>query len=623
MRFSLVFILFQLVAFVALAQQTQKPCQVENERANAFAHRFDKSDSLRLLGQELLDCAELHSDDESMLEALSIIGAAYFREANYPNALKYFSEANNLAESMNDSNALALTFINLGNVQIGLDSVPKAMRYMTQAATILESVQDSVNLSAVYNSMAHIMGKVGNSKRQLHYSQLAFDFVGRDLTKKRNLRLAVNYAINLSNNGDFEGSEALSLRVLNACREVGYTKALTQVLNHLANLKLKQNEPVEALAYAKECLQFEEKINHPITFNTAYTHLGMAYFELDSIDEAIVALEKAREIGEEESTLHAKRKPLRYLNQAYKRKGRMKEAYQTLLLYNQLNDSLMAEENIRIVEELKSKYETEKKEQQVRELTQQNQISELRLRQRSITIIVVLILALILAGGIYFVSRQRLLKEQQEALENRLLSLRVQLNPHFIFNALTAVQNYMLSGKDLKQAVRYLSNFAKVMRAFLEYNQAETITLDKELHAMGLYVGIQELRFSNGFMFDVHVDDAIISEETLVPPMILQPLIENAIEHGIRNVENGRIELHYSVEGESLIMRLCDNGIGRKRAAESPKTVEKTSLATKITNERIQLLNRKHKGRFQLEIRDANQDGTGTEVTVRMPLMLD
>jgi len=74
----------------------------------------------------------------------------------------------------------------------------------------------------------------------------------------------------------------------------------------------------------------------------------------------------------------------------------------------------------------------------------------------------------------FFISRQRLLKQQQEALENRLLSLRMQLNTHFIFNALTAVQNYMLGGKDLREAVRYLSNFAKVMRAFLEYNQEET-----------------------------------------------------------------------------------------------------------------------------------------------------
>ena len=110
-----------------------------------------------------------------------------------------------------------------------------------------------------------------------------------------------------------------------------------------------------------------------------------------------------------------------------------------------------------------------------------------------------IILALLITAGIFFVSRQRLMKQERKTLENRLLSLRVQLNPHFIFNALTAVQNYMLSGKDLREATKYLSNFAKVMRAFLEYNQEEEITLEKELHALEMYVGIQKLRFSNGF----------------------------------------------------------------------------------------------------------------------------
>ena len=234
-----------------------------------------------------------------------------------------------------------------------------------------------------------------------------------------------------------------------------------------------------------------------------------------------------------------------------------------------------------------------------------------------------IILALLITAGIFFVSRQRLMKQERKTLENRLLSLRVQLNPHFIFNALTAVQNYMLSGKDLREATKYLSNFAKVMRAFLEYNQEEEITLEKELHALELYVGIQKLRFSNGFEFKVELDDEIIPEEVLVPPMMMQPLIENAIEHGIRNLENGLICLSYTVTGDRLSMRLSDNGIGRRRAAvENPKAEDKTSLATKITEERVTLLNQKGSGKYNFEITDSESDGTGTIVTFTIPFKL-
>lgn len=615
------FTLWMLLGALPLSQaQTENPCKPLLDSASAYSHSFDASQQLRHFAILLQQCAADNQQDSTELEALSMIGASYFREGDYNNARLYFEKTRKMALNMGDSAALALTHINLGNTMIGMDSIPKAMQYMTNAARILESIPDSSNLSFVYNSMAHIMGKVKNVERQLHYSSRAYSYSGMDMSDRSTLRLAVNYAINLSNNGMLDSSEALSLKVLVASREIGYIKSLTQVLNHLANLSLKKNDSEYALNYAKECLTYETKLNHPITFNTAYTHLGMAYFYLDSISESIVALQRAQQFGEVENNLVARQKPLNYLHQAYARAKRWNEAYEALEQYKRISDTLSSEQNIRILNDIETKYQTEKKEQQLRDLAQQNQISELKVKQRNIWIIVLLVLGFLIAITIFFVSRQRLLKQQQETLENRLLSLRVQLNPHFIFNALTAVQNYMLGGKDLREAVRYLSNFAKVMRAFLEYNQEEQITLDKELNALELYVGIQKLRFSNGFEFEVEIDDALNPEEVQVPPMILQPLIENAIEHGIRNMDNGKITLKYELEGDCLIMKLTDNGIGRKRAAtESPKVVEKTSLATRITEERIALLNRKGQGSYSLVIQDANEDGTGTEVVFKIP----
>jgi len=109
----------------------------------------------------------------------------------------------------------------------------------------------------------------------------------------------------------------------------------------------------------------------------------------------------------------------------------------------------------------------------------------------------------------------------------------------------------------------------------------------------------------------------------LVPPMILQPLIENAIEHGIRNLDNGKISLKYELIGDSLVMKITDNGIGRKKAGEkSTATTDKTSLATKITNERISLLNKKGNGKYSFAITDASEDGTGTVVSFIIPYAL-
>jgi LytS/YehU family sensor histidine kinase len=223
------------------------------------------------------------------------------------------------------------------------------------------------------------------------------------------------------------------------------------------------------------------------------------------------------------------------------------------------------------------------------------------------------------------VSRQRIARQRQAAIENRLVSLRMQLNPHFIFNALSAIQNYILSGKDVREATRYLSNFAKVMRAFLEFNQTETISLEKEIEGLELYIGLQKVRFNQAFEHEVIVSDEIDPSDTLVPPMMLQPFVENAIEHGLRGMDQGRLTLSYSIEGQSLVMVVSDNGRGRNKAGseQQNKAFEKQSLATRITAERIALLNasKREKERYRFEISDLNADGTGTVARFCIPYM--
>lgn len=585
-----------------------------------YSYRYDATDSLKFFGLMVMECSEALGDHESYFEALSVVGVSYLRENDYENALSYFLRHRDETLKHGDSLDLARSLVNLGGVYSQMDSTKKAMETLMQCAKLLEHYQDSNMLVYVYTNIGILMGAVKNREEQLKFSKMAFAIGGGKVVDQRTLTLATNLSINYSNSELLDSALTLGKQALVKARELKNPKNLTQILSHLANVSSKLENYKDALRYANEVLEYEGLIKHDQTFSSTYTYKGIALGKLGRYKEALECLEKAASYAENEKALQRKTMVLLQLHQAYEKVGDYKSAYKTLLEYQNANDSLRSSENIQILNDLETKYQTEKKEQQVRELSQMNEIAELKLKQRNIWIIVLVVLAFLIAGSVYFVSRQRLLKHQQEALENRLLSLRVQLNPHFIFNALTAVQNYMLGGKDLREAVRYLSNFAKVMRAFLEYNQEEKITLDKELNALELYVGIQKLRFNNGFDFDVEMDEELDPEEVQVPPMILQPLIENAIEHGIRNLDNGKITLKYELEDGSLVMRLSDNGVGRKKAAETGvKSTEKTSLATRITEERIALLNRKAEGRYSLEIRDLEEDGTGTEVIFKIP----
>jgi tetratricopeptide (TPR) repeat protein len=438
------------------------------------------------------------------------------------------------------------------------------------------------------------------------------------------LKLASNHASNLQKLGKLDSALVWLARIAPEAEKQSDRRIQIQIRSLYSHIYLKKGEYEKCIASARSALEWESEMSRSFFYAESYTNLGVALLETGKPKEALEALNKAwgHCINQRASS---KVIVLRNLHRAQAKNGLFKEAYTTMTEYSALMDTLRKQDNLKVINELQTRYETEKKERDLRELDQQNRIQALRIRQRNILIIGIILASIALIGGGFMVSRQRIARQRQAAIENRLVSLRMQLNPHFIFNALSAIQNYILSGKDVREATRYLSNFAKVMRAFLEFNQTETISLEKEIEGLELYIGLQKVRFNQAFEHEVIVSDEIDPSDTLVPPMMLQPFVENAIEHGLRGMDQGRLTLSYSIEGQSLVMVVSDNGRGRNKAGseQQNKAFEKQSLATRITAERIALLNasKREKERYRFEISDLNADGTGTVARFCIPYM--
>ncbi len=247
----------------------------------------------------------------------------------------------------------------------------------------------------------------------------------------------------------------------------------------------------------------------------------------------------------------------------------------------------------------------------------------------------VLLFAL-LGGGVYLYIRQRIITLNEKlALESQKAewerkALRLQMNPHFIFNALDGITGFIFKN-DTKSAVKYLSSFAKLMRLTLESSRESFIPLETEIQILKNYLSLEQLRFSNQFDYDIQVDAAIDRYGTL-PPMMLQPHVENAILHGLRPLpegKKGKITIAFSSDTEdTLRCVITDNGIGRVAAAElkaAGKTRHK-SLASTITQNRITLFERTYGKGFEFEIEDrVAPDGSalGTSVYIVLPFRED
>ena len=236
-----------------------------------------------------------------------------------------------------------------------------------------------------------------------------------------------------------------------------------------------------------------------------------------------------------------------------------------------------------------------------------------------------------------FINEQKI-REQQVIIEESIVTafnkriaetemnaLRAQMNPHFLFNCLNSIKLYMVQN-DPQTAATYLTKFAKLIRLILNNSQSKMVVLGKELEALELYIEMEQFRFKDKFDYEVIIDPSLNLVKTEIPPLILQPYVENAIWHGLMHKENGKGKITMTVlaELDAIKFVIEDNGIGREKASEvkSRSAVKDKSYGMKITKDRIAITNEIFQTKASVDIIDLkDQDGnaTGTRVIIYLP----
>jgi tetratricopeptide (TPR) repeat protein len=292
------------------------------------------------------------------------------------------------------------------------------------------------------------------------------------------------------------------------------------------------------------------------------------------------------------------------------------EEGKTILTMDNLNREMMG---------IQTEYEDEIKRQEIAGLARDNDLRRLKLNQTrilfasigSFLIIVFLIIML-------WIQRKRSRSEKKALLlEQRLL--RSQMNPHFIFNSLSSIQNFIVTEKPDKASI-YLSKFSKLVRNILDNSVQEFVSLEKEISTIENYLELQKVRYAGKFDYNIDIDIAIDPEIVRIPPMLAQPFIENAIEHGIKHRETpGHINIRFSLKDHTLLFEVEDDGVGRQKAREIEIQInpEHKSMATSLTRERLVNLNRKLHRKIELEIidlRNALGEACGTRVVFGVPV---
>ncbi len=243
---------------------------------------------------------------------------------------------------------------------------------------------------------------------------------------------------------------------------------------------------------------------------------------------------------------------------------------------------------------------------------------------------------LVVTGGVVWVLAWRNKKLQQRLEEKNLFerqmaaleqqALQSQMNPHFIFNCLNSIQQYVLTNNKEK-ANQYLTGFASLIRQTLDNSGKKSITVADEIRYLKQYIAMEQMRFGNNFTCQVQADASVRTDYAEIPAMLLQPYVENSLRHGIRNKQDGdgKLDILFKMEGNVLCCSIKDNGVGREKAMQlkSFQHIEYQSKGMSLTSKRVDLLNKMRDDYISVtivDLKDSNGNATGTEVLLKIPL---
>jgi hypothetical protein len=506
------------------------------------------------------------------------------------------------------------------------DAVSKEMEFLQVASELQNDFLRSLaNLDIALNLL-----EVDNLEGAKNYFRRSEQIGQKYLDEHQTLRLKLGQLLCDIKLGNIQESQAILSKLKNRINKLQNTELTGFQLFISGELKKTENKWVEAIQEFNKAIQCFKNLNDSQKIAEIYQEIARCFIKLKRHQDAelavLLSLENNSRLSENKSNENNKLlaeiyESLNNLSKAYKYQKMFLENEQRqniskdAVAMNVITESNLREERERFIETQKISISIEK--------AAKEKLETQRTRNLLISIIVAIILVL---GLIILFLRTKQIRSRQDQREAEMSQalLRTQMNPHFVFNAMSVIQSYIFTHNPEKSS-KFLVNFSKLMRLILENSPKEFIPLELEEEILEKYLNTQKLRFEGRFEFELLFDEELLFQKAMVPPMITQPFVENAIEHGqLHTVENGKITISARQKDQMLEIIVCDNGIGRKNSSNTKKIKTHKSMAINMTRERIEILNRKYRSTGNLTIEDFDKKtGRGTEVTIQLPLKFE
>ncbi|KAA5821396.1 tetratricopeptide repeat protein [Algibacter amylolyticus] len=479
-------------------------------------------------------------------------------------AIASFKKALVAFEKESNKKYIAKTNMLLGDSEAFLSNNEKALQHIEKALSIFKDIEDKKGEAKALNSLGHIAFQYENYKKSIAYVKKAAE-IQLQIDEKEELSASYN--------------------------NIGY------ILEQSGDL-------INASEYYQKAIDLNKNINR--LNSSPLRNLGYVFFMQNQFKKCDSLYLKALKIEEEAGRLSIQKEIYGVLLESAIKNKSFDAATLYITKRDSINERLVTSENKEKIKLIEDQYNLITKEKELIQAKKNNTKNKL---------IFTILAGTLLFLGLFLIQKHRnsKLKLEQEKLVLEQKVLRTQMNPHFIFNALTAIQKTIFDNDPIK-STSYLSRFAKLIRQNFEFVNKKEILLSEDLDALKNYIETQQLRFSNKFDYAINIHDGIDPTFVKIPPMLLQPFVENAIEHGLKpKTEKGTLEINITNNSNVFCFKIIDDGIG----INNQESKTNREHAIDIFKKRLSLRKLGEEKQFSMT---SNKVKTGTIVTFYLNL---
>lgn len=562
-----------------------------------------------------------------------VVGNTDSATVYYLKALDYFERGNHPQGESLIYDALAMIYELKGDMRRAIDVYNKALQ-------IAEENQDSLAIANVAVSLGDLHGQLQNFELSKKYYLLTMEAARASGQKRIEGFAYTSIATDYYDNYQLDSAKILTRIGLKVLDESGYQHAKGNGYNMLGNIAMFENDLDSARYFFQKMLTISTQNRQPEDAIMARSNLSrveaLANNYQQAKQHALVGYKTAKSNGFPSLISRTSKD----LAKVFEAEQQLDSAYKYLLEYTTLNDSIknVSLKNQALKQAIQYDYEKQQAVERAEHEAELAIAEEREFRQRITiwgAIAILLLISLALVSNFFrlkTIKKQKAkldiayqeleLRKNDKILASNLKALQAQMNPHFIFNALNSIQTLVLHG-NVDASYDYINQFALLIRETLNSSEQEFIPIEKEIETLETYLKLEKLRFREDFNYHIEVTEQVPNQ--YLPPMLIQPFIENALKHGLFHKKTDRkLRVEMNFNENVLICKIEDNGIGREASKKlnARKNKEHKSFAISSINKRLSMMQEKLKTPIGVEYHDLNEDGipTGTLVIIRIPL---